>query len=128
MAKRKNQELHDRMVHGLLEHLEHNGFADIEADVVDYDAPSKICWEDTTEGHIPDATAVKDGVAYIFEVETADSIAITDTARQWRLFDEYARRCGKAFVVAVPLGCAGEAREQLDRLDIGAALWEIEIP
>ena len=87
--------------------------------MAEYGAPTKIVWEKSNSGHIPDATA--SGV--IVEVETADSINDAHTADQWTLFATYADQHDETFVVVVPEGSKAASQRRLRELDVTAEVW-----
>jgi hypothetical protein len=120
--------MRERLVRRLVDQLEREGYASIAADAPDYDAPMPVHWKETREGCIPAAAAVRNGIGYLFDVTAPEAVGSADTARRWRLFDRHAREHGTTFIVVVHASCGEKARQQLEQLDIGAALWEIENP
>lgn len=124
MTQRGSQTAHDRMVGAVKNYLVRNEFSDIRADLAGCASPTKIIWADSLEGHVPDATGVKDGQLHVFEVETKDTIVHPHSAKQWRLFAAYVRQHSGSFCLVVPMGSAYAARQELARLNITAAVWE----
>jgi len=47
------------MVRELVSYLDGNGFVGIQADIVGYNHPELIYWQNTGNGHIPDVVAQK---------------------------------------------------------------------
>jgi hypothetical protein len=60
---------------------------------------------------------------YIFEVETADTLAINHTRQQCELFAAYVRQHGGKFALFVPAGEEARARLQLAHWEISAEVW-----
>jgi Holliday junction resolvase len=124
MVQRRSQSDHDSLLSALARHLATNGFTNIKVDLSGHDQPGKIWWSGKEqEAHIPDATAYKGGTYYIFEVETDDTIAITHTEDQWRLFAAHAKKNNGKFVAIVPAESKQAAERQIGRLGINAEVW-----
>lgn len=127
MAKRKNPELHDKMVKELVKIMEEKNHHNIKADIKGYDTPKSIYWKNDKENsRIPDATSGKDGYD-IFEVETKDSINTDHTKEQWELFAAHAKNNSSEFWIVVPEGSAAIAEKRVDELNITAEVAEISI-
>lgn len=124
MATRKSQSDHDGLVQNLVSHLTANGYSDIKADLTGHTQPATIHWTGKEQsGHIPDATATKDGTPYLFEVETDDSITDDHTEDQWKLFAANAKQHNKTFVVLVPTDAKQAALDRVSELGITADVW-----
>ena len=122
MTKRRNPSEHDGMVKSVADHLASTGHRNIRADIAGFSKPDLIHWKGQSTGHIPDVTSVN-GVQYLFEVETGDSIGDQHTADQWRLFSASARLNSKRFVVVVPKGFEQDARTRASQL--GVSLYDV---
>ncbi len=120
-----NQSEHDILVAQLVSHLESEGFDEIKADIRGYDQPSRFWWKDNPdEKFIPDVMATNnDGVFYIFEVETSDTIKGKRSENQWKLFSEHAKSNEGVFIVLVEDGYEDAAKEQVRNLGINAQVW-----
>jgi hypothetical protein len=118
MAKRKSQLEHDNIVESLVGHLKSNKHINIKADLANHIRPSTIKWKNAKTGHIPDVTSKKDGQAYIFEVETFDSINDQHTEDQWKLFAASARANSKRFILVIPNGSDKKANQRTKELGI----------
>ena len=116
---------HDRVVEKLRARLVSGLFSNIKVDLPGYVKPERIVWTDTQRGHEPDATAYYLAKQYVFEVETADSISDDHTYEQCRLFAAYVRDRFAEFSLVVPTGCGLDARSQLSRWGLTAAVLEI---
>lgn len=128
MVQRRNQSEHDAMVSFVVAYMKGNSFTDIKADIPGYTQPACIYWtaEGEKSGHRPDATGVnQNGVSLLFEVETADTIAIEHTASQWKLFSAFAKQHNKTFYAVVPRGSSAAAQKEIERLGITAKVWEV---
>lgn len=124
MTQRVSQTAHVRIVGAVRNYLIRNEFSDVRADMAGCTLPTKIIWADTQEGHVPDATGVKDGQLHVFEVETEDTIVHPHSAKQWKFFAAYVRQHSGSFYLVMPMGSAYAARRELARLNITAAVWE----
>lgn len=101
--------------------LRYRGVVKVQADVMGYATPSRVVWQGTNEGHVPDVM----GGPYIIEVETASSLNLEHTRSQCALFGAYARRYGLTFVVIVPIGYKNQMESQLASWRIPATVWEL---
>ncbi len=117
---------HDQMVENLVSHLRSNGFRFIKAHLKGYDQPGSISWKKAKSYHIPDAEAWKGDVAYIFEIETADSLGGEHARSQRRLFSAYASERKKKFVLVVSESAKIKAERILENEGMKAELWWIE--
>lgn len=117
MGKRRNQSEHDSMVRAIADHVAATGHRQIKADLTGFSKPDLVRWQNQTTGHIPDVTS-NNGTAYLFEVETADSIDDQHTADQWKLFSANAQQQSKRFIVVVPKGSEQRARARAAQLNV----------
>lgn len=118
MAKRKSEEEHKELIRELVTTLEENGFVRIKADGLEgYERTEVVpSYNDETD-HRPDVTSFKEGMTYLFEVETADSIDHEHTIMQWDTFANEASIFEyKEFYVVVPEGSEKAARSRLKEL------------
>lgn len=113
------------MVRNVYNHLLSKGYSDVRADLGGLPQPTRIYWEATGEGHIPDLTGNKNGTNCLFEVETEDSIFDQHTEDQWNLFSASAKHHGKAFIVVVPKVSKASAQLRLNQLGIQANVWTV---
>jgi hypothetical protein len=118
---RVDQATHDTLVRRTAAALVSNGIFDVRADLSEYAKPSKIYWERTGEGHVPDVT----GGRYVIEVETATSLDLEHTRSQCALFSVFAREKGLSFIVVVPIGYKSRMEWQLVGWSISATVWEM---
>lgn len=125
MANRKPQSDHDKMVQDSATWLSKNKYSDVKADVPGYTSPSKITWESTGKGHIPDISAISNSSIFIFEVETDDSIDDEHTKDQWKLFSAHAKNIKGEFWVVVPKSSTLKAEKRLDSLKLTGKVWGI---
>lgn len=115
---RKDQLAHDSLVLSACRALAGDGFTNLRADVQGYTQPVRVIWRATSEGHIPDISAAKGGVPYLFEIETPDTINTEHTASQLKLFDAHmANNNGQAWVV-VPVIAEKEAKSLIGTLGL----------
>lgn len=120
-AERKRS--HTSILESLVDGLVAAGFVSVTADLSGWETPTKIVWNETQEGHRPDARAWTSGREFIFEVETAETIAIEHTRQQCRLFAAYANPRGGKFILVVPDGDQVRAKAQLVRWGIAGEVW-----
>ncbi|MBU4501185.1 MAG: hypothetical protein KKA79_01220 [Nanoarchaeota archaeon] len=125
MTKRTSQTTHDQMVIDVYNHLLSKGYSDVRADLDGLSQPTRIYWEETKKGHIPDLTGNKNGTNCLFEVETEDSISDQHTEDQWNLFSANAKQHDKAFIVVVPKTSEASAQLHLNQLGIQADIWTV---
>ena len=125
MARRRSQTEHDEMLEQVVELLQQRGYRNIMADLTGFTKPEKVVWESTGEGDFPDASAVKDNMFRIFEVETIDSINDEHTAEQWTLLASFADANEIMFYVVFPKGALDKVKSRLMELNIKARLWEV---
>ncbi len=126
MVLRKSQSDHDKMVKYVAKFLASNNYRNVKADLPGWTCPQQITWKSTGQGHIPDVTA--DGKHFnLFEVETDDTINVSHTEDQWRLFAAYAQQHNAEFWVIVPLGSKTKAEQRLKALGIKASVWEVPV-
>lgn len=116
---------HDSIVSTTVDHLIQNNFTDIQADIQGYTQPSIITWTNTGQGHIPDITANHNGVYYVFEIETADSINTDHSSSQWKLFSAFATQHNSAFCLVVPRAFETKTKEIIRLLGINVTIWTI---
>lgn len=116
---------HDRLLEKLRARLVANLFWDIKVDLPGHVKPDRMVWIDTQRGHEPDATAYYLAKQYVFEVETAESLADEHTYEQCRLFAAYARDRFAEFVLVVPIGCGSVATWRLSWWGLRAPVLEI---
>lgn len=102
-----------------------NLFSDIKVDLPGCVKPDRIVWTDTQRGHEPDATAYYLAKQYIFEVETAESLADDHTHEQCRLFAACVRDRFVEFVLVVPVGYGSAATWRLSWWGLRARVLEI---
>ncbi len=102
----------------LIERLLHRGYQDLRVCGQErYEGlrPDFIFWDETDIGFMPDASAVKGGIPYIFQVETKESLRGEEAQRRIALFSAYARHYRRQFVIVTPEEAEDEAREILMR-------------
>ncbi len=116
--------VHDNLVSQLITHLVGDSFQNIKADLSEYDPPDAIWWTNKSdEKFIPDATATKNGVPFIFEIETADSIGIEHSDAQWEIFAASASKNNGHFCLYVEKGAEDAAKQRVLELGITAEVW-----
>jgi hypothetical protein len=115
----KSQSEHDQIVQTVVNHLVHNGYRNICADLPGHTQPALV--NGTKQDHIPDVTA--DGV--IVEVETGDTIEGDHTTSQWSLFSDHAAKSGKTFWVVVPNGSVAAAQSRLNTLRLTGVVYGV---
>ncbi len=116
--------VHDNLVSQLITHLVGDRFQNIKADLPEYDQPNAIWWTNKPdEKFIPDATATKNDVPFIFEVETADSIGIDHSDAQWKVFAASASKNSGHFCLYVEEGAEDAAKRRVQELGITADVW-----
>lgn len=123
MGFRRDETKHDSLILYAVKKLKQAGARNICADLPHYPQPNRIYWEQTGEGHIPDASARLGTYQYLVEAETEDTISIEHTRSQWTLFSANAKQHGKIFVVVVPSGSEDEARLQLRAWRLTGEVW-----
>jgi hypothetical protein len=123
---RNDQLAHDSLVLTAYRALAGDGFTNLRADVGGYTPPERIIWCSTNEGHIPDISATKGGVPYLFEVETPDTINTEHTASQLKLFDAHmANNNGQAWMI-VPSIAEKQAKNLIGALGLKkTGVWAI---
>jgi len=113
------------MIIALTSHLRHSGHTNVKADLEGYIRPETITGGKTGGGFIPDVTSAC-GKAFIFEVETADSIDEAHTEDQWHSFAADSAAREKNFIVVVPKGTDKQARLRAKALGIAVKdVWTI---
>jgi Holliday junction resolvase len=123
MAERqaKNQRYHDEMIRNLVQNLGEKGFTDIRAshieEYVDH-RPEKIALDGVPREYGPDIFAVRDGIRYIFEVETPDSIGGANAAEEFRVLATRAAEKDNYVYVVVPPECRAAAEWMIRKLDL----------
>lgn len=66
------------------------------------------------QGKKPDVTAIRPVNAFIIlEAETCNSLVDLDTAKQLKVFSDYARRNGYLLQIVVPTNCGDETGKQI---------------
>jgi hypothetical protein len=106
----------ETLVRSLVDRLQRRGYEDLRVSRLDEfegRRPSIIFWEGTDDGFMPDASAVKDGATYIFQVETADSIRGNLAAERLDLFCAYAGHYRRHFCLIVPEKSERETKKAL---------------
>jgi hypothetical protein len=94
---------------------------DVRADLKGYAAPSRVFWQRTGEGHLPDVT----GGRYVIQVETAASLELEHTRARCELFSAFTREHRYSFVVVVPEGYKRRMEWQLAQWSIAATVWQV---
>lgn len=122
MAERqeKNQRYHDEMIRNLVRNLGEKGFTDIRAShIEEYEGsrPEKISMKGIPQEYVPDIFAVKDGICYLFEVETPDSIGGTNAAEEFMVLAAQAMEEDNYLYVVVPDECRAAAEFMIRKLD-----------
>ncbi len=122
-AKANPSSDHHRLVESVVAALKDLGYDEIKAVIDGYQSPGNLpCYGRL---HEPDAIATgRDAQAVVVEVETADSIASSRTAIDWKLTFEFCRQQGKRFVVVVPQGSKQTAEERIRQLGMEASVLE----
>ena len=120
-----NKRHHDELLRILADVLSrpHNHFDLVCADLEGWVKPKRITGEHASEAHVPDAQAWLGSQEFIFEVETAETIALEHTRRQCALFSAYAYPNRGEFVLVVPNGTQSRAQRQLARWGIRGMVW-----
>ncbi len=96
----------------LIERLERRGYADMKVSALEgYEGrrPAIIFWEDTDIGFVPDVSAARDGLRFIFQVETAQSLQGEDARQRIALFCAYAAYYRSPYCLVVPEEARDEA-------------------
>jgi hypothetical protein len=104
------------LFYALIERLRHRGYSDLRVSRLERfegKRPNVIFWEGTDRGFIPDASAVKDSVAYIFQIETQETLQSEDARLRMSIFSAYARHYHRHFSLVVSEDAAEEARRIL---------------
>jgi hypothetical protein len=101
------QGIHNQLVINQVTTYRNEGYSNIKADHINHPngQPSIV------NGHIPDLSAVKNGLVVICEVETNDSINDHSTIQQWKAFD----RSSYEFHVVVPKSALEDAQDMARR-------------
>lgn len=129
MSKRACQSEHEAMLVSLAEYCLEEGFSEVCLDLpmAGYGQPFRLMLADSDLYETPDVTAVCDGVTYLFEVETEDSVMDEHTVAQWRILAQYAAEHNGRLVIAVPRAAEGQAWQRLAELAIqGAEVWAMD--
>lgn len=109
---------HQTMVQGMASHLIQQRYTSVLADHPGWACPAQIV------NHIPDVTAVRaDGVGYVLEVETCETISDAHTHSQWSEFAWYAANNGYIFAVYVPQVCLQQSQQQATAWGIRVGEW-----
>ena len=119
---------HADLMEALALYLASDGYTDIKVDMFHptWTWPDPIPRDGREgEGHIPDATATKDGAGYLIEVETGNSLDSDDTRNKWELVAADAKQHKKVFAVAVPKASEQKAQRRLQELGLTALVWTI---
>jgi len=116
---------HDYMVRELVSYLDGNGFVGIQADIVGYNHPELIYWQNTGNGHIPDVVAQKNRMTYLFEVETVSTLTSEHSKSQRLLFTANAKEHGKFFVLVVQASAKTDAELLLQQEGLPATVWTV---
>ncbi|MEJ2698542.1 MAG: hypothetical protein P8Z70_02615 [Desulfuromonadales bacterium] len=115
----KYQNFHDEMIRTLVRDLEEKGFNDIRASHIDeYEGrrPQKITLLGSLQGYVPDIYATKDGLGYIFEVETPDSIGGINAEEEIKVLAASAEAEGSYLYLVVPQECKAAAEYLIRKL------------
>ncbi len=115
----KYQNFHDEMIRTLVRDLEEKGFNDIRASHIDeYEdrRPKKINLLGSLQGYVPDIFATKDGLGYIFEVETPDSIGGINAEEEIKVLAASAEAEGSYLYLVVPQDCRAAAEYLIRKL------------
>lgn len=123
MAERraKSQKFHDEMIRNLVRNLGEKGFSDIRAaHIEEYEEnrPARVSMEGVCQEYVPDIFAVKDGIRYIFEVETSDSIGGANAAEEFKVLATRAAEEDSYLYVVVPRDCRAAAEFLIRKLDL----------
>jgi hypothetical protein len=112
-----SQTEHNRLTRGRALELVRLGYQHVLADDIGWAGGCPTMYA----GYTPDVTAIDPfGHSLIVEVETADSIYLEHTRRQWLAFSNAARRLGGVFEVLTPANAVAAAQAQ-------AAIWGIHV-
>lgn len=114
MESHQTQSDRDRMVRDIAGVLAKGGYRDLRADAPGFDRPSPIRPEGEGGAYVPDVLCN----TLLVAVETDDSIRDALTEAKWCAFGGFAKRIGLRFIVGVPLGREGEAKNQLRKLGL----------
>jgi Holliday junction resolvase len=104
MAKRSPaaQSKHDHMVTSLVKMLIRNGYSEIRsAHLGAFEDPGRMPGRDG-KFYTSDVIARSNGVEYVFEVETKETISLDYTKEQFKAFFDYAKKNNGVFSVIVP--------------------------
>jgi hypothetical protein len=95
----------ETLLHALIERLRHRGYDDLRVSRLEEfegKRPAIIFWEDTDIRFMPDASAVKGMVPFIFQVETHETLQSDDAQQRIALFSAYARHYQRHYCLVVP--------------------------
>jgi Holliday junction resolvase len=115
----KFQNDHDEMIRTLVRDLEDKGFKNIRASHIDeYEGrrPEKITLLGSRQGYVPDIFATRDGLGYIFEVETPDSIGGPNAEEEFKVLAASAEAEGSYVYLVVPQECKAAAEFLIRKL------------
>ena len=74
---------------------------------------------DKEVNHIPDIVSRLNGIRYITEAETCDSINHPHTESQWKEF----HRANSRFLIVVPNSCKEDAKQKARELGVDAEIY-----
>lgn len=116
--KRPSEDVHLNLITTRIRGYNNDGHTNIKADhTEDYIQPDEIY------DHIPDITSSKDGIMYITEAETEETIGTEETAKQWKSFSNYASEINGKFHVVVPESCLEDAQYFAEQEGINIDYW-----
>lgn len=128
----ENQTLHDKLVRSLAKHYSSLGYKGVRADMPgSVETPSAIYWTNRPEHkYIPDITCFKNDDAntvIVAEAETCESLRVSHTAEQWKLFSAHAKSVNGEFHIITPKSCTDEAKKVANELGVIVKLfWTLE--
>lgn len=115
-----SQKIHNKMIRRLFDELcskNYEGILVSHIEIPDVGKPQAIYSEKSKMRFCPDIYAVKDGILYLFEVETKDSIGWSLTKTELECFAAYVKKCGGYFYLVVPVRIKEKAEELLNAIE-----------
>jgi phosphoribosylformylglycinamidine (FGAM) synthase PurS component len=117
---------HDELLTKLLQRLKNNYFTDIKSVLSESDKPVQVILDGINNNYTPDVTAVKAGKVYILEVETAETLKMSERDPILKAISKYAETNNFEFVVAVPVASFMDAGKKLSQLKADASIWDMQ--
>jgi len=103
--------------------LEEEGYGNICSTALpDYENPDPIYWAQTEKEIVPDLEAVKEGVKFLFDIETEKTIDRSETEGPLKLLSAYAGQNGHRLCLVVPTDRELAAETLLKKLHIENAM------